>query len=76
MRAFKALFADWGCYLATVPTYAGGPMAMGWGTDGGARGVAEGVLAERLAAAGLRARLLHPEVHRGGLRAAGLGGIE
>ena len=31
MRAFKALFADWTCYLATIPTYAGGPMAFGWG---------------------------------------------
>ena len=64
MRAFKALFADWGCYLATVPTYAGGPMAMGWGTDGDARGVSEAVLAERLAAAGFAPDYYTPAVHR------------
>lgn len=32
MRAFKALFGDATCYLSTIPTYAGGPMATGWGT--------------------------------------------
>jgi spermidine synthase len=37
MRAFRALFSDATCYLATIPTYAGGPMAFGWGTDGAAR---------------------------------------
>ncbi|MDH5799063.1 MAG: polyamine aminopropyltransferase, partial [Paracoccaceae bacterium] len=30
MRAFQSLFADATCYLATIPTYAGGPMALGW----------------------------------------------
>jgi len=33
MRAFQSLFADATCYLGTVPTYMGGPMAFGWGTD-------------------------------------------
>ena len=47
MRAFQALFADWTCYLATVPTYAGGPMAFGWGTDGTARRVTREDLAEQ-----------------------------
>ena len=27
---FKALFADAGCYVAAIPTYVGGHMAMGW----------------------------------------------
>src|SRR3546814_12592896 len=33
MRAFRALFKDAACYLATVPTYTVGPMAFGWGSD-------------------------------------------
>ena len=39
-REFKAglgklrgLFADAGCYIAAIPTYVGGHMAMGWATD-------------------------------------------
>ncbi len=63
MRAFKALFADWGCYLAAVPTYAGGPMAFGWGTDGGARGVDLETLKARFVASGLSTRYYTPEVH-------------
>lgn len=65
MRAFKALFADASCYLATVPTYAGGPMAFGWGTDGEARHVSVEVLQERFAAAGLTPDYYTPEVHKG-----------
>ena len=64
LRAFVALFADPGCYLATVPSYAGGPMAFGWGTDGDARSVPEDVLAGRMAAAGLAPRYYTPAVHR------------
>ncbi len=63
MRAFDALFSDRTCYLATVPTYAGGPMAFGWGTDGEARRTPREVLAERYAAAGLRTRYYNPDVH-------------
>ena len=64
MRAFKALFADWGCYLATVPTYAGGPMAFGWGTDGDARATPHDVLAMRYEAAGLECGYYTPHVHK------------
>lgn len=64
MRAFKALFTDWGCYLATIPTYAGGPMAMGWGTDGDARQISTEVLRERVKAADLHLGYYTPEVHR------------
>jgi spermidine synthase len=64
MRAFRALFRDWGCYLATVPTYAGGPMAFGWATDGVARDVALQTLKSRHAAAGLSTRYYTPEVHK------------
>jgi spermidine synthase len=30
---FRRLFADGACYVAAVPTYIGGHMAMGWATD-------------------------------------------
>lgn len=61
---FASLFADAGCYLAPVPTYVGGHMAMGWACDDPAprqRTVAE--LAERWQAAGIETRYYTPEVH-------------
>lgn len=64
MRAFKALFADATCYLATVPTYAGGPMAFGWGTDSESRQVPLDVLQLRFAEAGLTPDYYTPEVHK------------
>lgn len=63
MRAFRALFSDATCYLATVPTYAGGPMAFGWGTDGPARATPADVLRGRFEAAGIVADYYTPEVH-------------
>jgi spermidine synthase len=30
---FRALFADGYCYVAAIPTYVGGHLAMGWATD-------------------------------------------
>ena len=64
MRAFRSLFHDATCYLATIPTYAGGPMAFGWGTDSVARQVELAVLETRFAAAGIAARYYTPEVHK------------
>ena len=64
MRAFRALYRDATCYLATIPTYAGGPMAFGWGTDGAARQVELATLETRFAAAGIAARYYTPEVHK------------
>jgi spermidine synthase len=63
MRAFRGLFADATCYLVTVPSYAGGPMALGWGTDGAARATPPAEIARRHAAAGLSTRYYTPEVH-------------
>ncbi len=63
MRAFRALFRDATCYLATVPTYWGGPMAFGWGTDSPARRTDRAALEQRVAEAGLAARYWTPEVH-------------
>ncbi len=62
MRAFKALFPDWGCYLATVPTYSGGPMAFGWGAMGDARPDLA-TLRARFEASGIAPRYYTPEVH-------------
>ncbi len=33
MTKFRRLFADGACYVAAIPTYVGGHMAMGWATD-------------------------------------------
>jgi spermidine synthase len=53
VRLFRTLFADSGCYVAAIPTYVGGHMAMGWATDDiGLRQVAVETLAERYASAG------------------------
>jgi len=65
MRAFRALFADATCYLASVPSYAGGPMAFGWGTDGDARATPLDVLEGRFAGAGVATRYYTPAVHLG-----------
>jgi len=65
MRAFRALFADHGCYLTHVPSYAGGPMALGWGSmSGTARAVDPVTLQGRFAAAGITTRYYTPEVHK------------
>ncbi|MGR3717484.1 MAG: polyamine aminopropyltransferase [Thermohalobaculum sp.] len=64
MRAFRSLYRDATCYLATIPTYAGGPMAFGWGTDSVARQVELAVLETRFAAAGIATRYYTPEVHK------------
>ena len=64
MRSFTSLFADATCYLAAVPTYVGGFMAFGWGTDDpGLRQVPVDTLARRLDASGIVPRYYTPEVH-------------
>lgn len=65
MRAFQSLFADWTCYLAHVPSYAGGPMALGWGCqDPSIREVASTLVRHRFREAGLATRYYTPNVHR------------
>ncbi|SEM87480.1 polyamine aminopropyltransferase [Palleronia pelagia] len=64
LRAFGSLFADAYCYLATVPTYAGGPMAFGWGTDSDARHVPLELLTDRVAQSGLDFGYYSAEVHK------------
>lgn len=63
---FKALFADGSCYLAVVPTYVGGFMAMGWASlDAAKRQVDEETLRRRYAASGIETRYYSPELHKG-----------
>jgi len=65
LAAFRKLFRDATCYLAAVPTYVGGPMAFGWGTDDDLlRHVSENELARRFKAAGIETRYYSPAVHR------------
>lgn len=65
IEKFRRLFRVATCYMATIPTYVGGPMAMGWGTDDeslAALTVEE--LTQRFAAAGFSTRYYTPEVHK------------
>jgi spermidine synthase len=65
MRIFGDLFADATCYLGVVPTYVGGFMAFGWGTDDAAlRTVPLTTLRERFVAAGFDTRYYTPELHQ------------
>ena len=63
---FRKLFADGGCYVAAIPTYVGGHMAMGWAADDpNSRNVPVDTLATRYAQAGsFSTRYWTPEVHR------------
>src|SRR5204863_784999 len=50
---FRKLFADAGCYVAAIPTYVGGHMAIGWAAnDPNSRSISVETLGERYAAAG------------------------
>jgi len=63
-RRLKPHFADVACYLAVVPTYVGGFMALGWATDdAGLRKLTEAELAPRFASAGFSTRYYSPAVH-------------
>jgi len=65
MRIFSGSFADATCYLGVVPTYVGGFMAFGWGTDDvGLRTVSLTTLQERFDAARLDTRYYTPELHK------------
>ena len=61
---FRALFADAWAYLATTPTYVGGPMSFGWASDDpDLRQRDQATLSARFAAAGLATRYYAPDVH-------------
>jgi spermidine synthase len=67
MRHFKKLFADYSCYLAAVPSYVGGHLAMGFASDDKRlRRAAARLLAARYRRAGrLSTRYWTPELHVG-----------
>ena len=62
---FARLFADAGCYVAAIPTYVGGHMAMGWASDDvSLRALAPEILTQRYRGAGqFPTRYWTPEVH-------------
>ena len=65
IAAFQPLFAEATCYLTHVPTYAGGPMALGWGAmQAGASDVPLETLRARFEAADIVTRYYTPELHR------------
>jgi spermidine synthase len=63
---FRRLFADGVCYVAAIPTYVGGHMAMGWATDNKKlRQVSEKTIAARYAKAGrFSTKYWSPAVHK------------
>jgi spermidine synthase len=65
VRKFRKLWKDGSCYVAAIPTYIGGHMAMGWASDDAAlRRVPVETIARRHAAAGgFATRYWTPEVH-------------
>lgn len=65
MAKFKRLFRYAHCYVATIPTYVGGFMAMGWGTDDEfLNAVTVETLTHRYREAGLKTRYYTPAVHK------------
>lgn len=66
LRKFKKLFADYSCYMATIPTYVSGSMSMGWASDDPElRRVPLETLQARYDAAGLDTKYYTPEAHLG-----------
>jgi spermidine synthase len=65
MAKFRRLFADGYCYIAAIPTYVGGHLAMGWATDNKAlRQTPIQTLAARYQKAGsFKTKYWTPEVH-------------
>lgn len=64
IRRFSAKFADVHAYIAAIPTYVGGHMALGWAAKNpGLRQTELSVLTERFAATGITTRYYTPAVH-------------
>lgn len=65
IRHFRSLFPDASCYVAAIPTYIGGHMAMGWAAkDPAMRRHSAATIARRYRAASqFKTRYWTPEVH-------------
>jgi spermidine synthase len=62
----REIFADVGAFLIHTPTYIGGPMALGWGSDDAAlRAMPVETLRDRFVEAGLPMRYYNPGLHKG-----------
>jgi spermidine synthase len=66
MKKLRSVFADATCYVAAIPTYVGGHMAMGWATDNTRlREIPVVTVAARYRrAGGFRTKYWTPQVHR------------
>lgn len=63
-RRLSRVFEDWHFYSAAVPTYVGGIMTFGWGTDNTTlRQTGLNVLKARFADTGLKTGYYTPEIH-------------
>lgn len=64
-QSFRNLFRDWHFYTASVPTYIGGIMAFGWGTDNPElRNVPLETLINRSRSANITTRYYNPYIHK------------
>jgi spermidine synthase len=65
IAGFRKLFADGYCYVAAIPTYVGGHLAIGWATDNvKLRHASVKTIADRYAKAGrFPTKYWTPEVH-------------
>jgi spermidine synthase len=64
-RRLSNVFRDGWIYVAAVPTYAGGLMALGWGCDDPAkRATPLAVLEQRYRVSGIKTRYYHPMIHQ------------
>ena len=64
LGCLRRLFVDATCYLATVPSYVGGPLAFGWATDkAGTRLLPLDLLRARFRDAAIETAYYTPEVH-------------
>ena len=65
-KCFTNLFKDNYFYLAAVPTYVGGDMAFGWGTDNAQhRHIDLDTLKQRFKDAGITTKYYNPVIHQG-----------
>lgn len=63
---FSRIFSSCGAYIAAIPTYVGGHMAMGFASDNDVlMRLSNDVIAERFAAANIETRYYTPAVHQG-----------
>ena len=65
IQRFSKIFADASAYVAAIPTYIGGHMALGWASDNAElKTISTDALTERFNAAKIETRYYTPDVHR------------